>query len=132
MGQIIGPTFLAPRGSTSNNSHTGVPVGDNTDKLTFRFVVEAVGATPTVTYKVQGAAIPDNGGTLPASTDWEDLAVVTLAADALITTKVVTAVGSYHTVVLPHRVNITHVRLVTTANTNVTYRCEMYEGAVAP
>jgi hypothetical protein len=129
MAQIVGPTTLAAAGSTGNNSHAAVPVGDATDKLTFRFVVEAVGATPTVTYKVQSAVVRDEAA--PATTDWEDLAVVTPTADALITTKVVTAVGSYVTFPLPHRVNVTHVRLVTSANTNVTYRAELFEGTIA-
>ena len=83
-----------------------------------QFVVEAVGATPTVTLKVQGSLDGSN---------WSDMAFLPADSDTIATTKTVTAVGA--TIVYlaqAHTRFLKQIRLVTSANTNVTYRGELY------
>jgi hypothetical protein len=73
--------------------------------------------TPTVTYKLQGSAVDS-----PASTDWVDVAMIDSNADTAVTTKVVTAVGRYYVFLSQQQSRFfTRLRLVTSANTNVTH-----------
>jgi len=109
----------AVTGTTGNNTHTAVHVGSDYSTIVLQFVVEVAGATPTVTYKWQGSA--DN-------TNWYDLAYITDASDTLaVSTRAVTAVGA--TIAWPSNPGARrykYYRLVTTLNTNVTYRGEIY------
>lgn len=85
------------------------------------FKVEAVGATPTVTYKVQGCY---------DGTSWFDLWYVPTGSDtASAATTVVTATGETYLFAKRH---YPYLRLVTTANTNVTYSCQAYGSELAP
>lgn len=106
---------LAPTGSTGNNTHSSVALNDISPQATVQFVVEAIGATPTVTYKVQGSYDGVNffdAFYAPASSDTSVNTAIT-----------VTTVGiSVIYLVRPYK----FVRLVTSANTNVTYRGEIY------
>src|SRR5438105_13070779 len=88
----IWPAVLAPGASTGNNSHTQIGVAPHVDRLGVEFVVEVAGATPTVTFKLQGTFV-----TAPTSTDWFDLFVIPSDSDTGTITKVVTAVGRYGT-----------------------------------
>ena len=86
----------------------------------FQFVVEVIGATPTVTFKYQASL--DN-------VNWYDLVYFTDANDTLsVATRVVTTVGA--SVQWLDTGNSSRLyryyRLVTSANTNVTYRGELY------
>lgn len=121
MTAFSGPTLLAPAGSTGNNTHAakGASPGDSS-KHAFQFVIEAVGGTPTVTFKVQGSF---------DGTNWFDVAYVTDASDTLAVTALTkTGVGAYLVFVAnPAARFYSQFRLVTSANTNVTYRCELYE-----
>lgn len=112
-----GMALLAPAASTGNNTHTAVSVDTPGAVPALEFVVEAVGATPTVTWKFQGSF--DN-------VTFYDLAYVTDASDTLsVATIASTATG--RKVVFPANGLIRaykYYRLVTSANTNVTYRAE--------
>jgi len=123
---------LAPPGSTGNNSHQSVGLGPAPVLVAVEFVVEQVGATPQITFKLQGTFDP--GQVADGAANWFDL--IMLASDnetaAVLTTlnpAVVGAVLRY----LSHggatkggRVRfVPRVRLVTSANTNVTYRTNL-------
>jgi len=125
MASYNGPIAVAPKGSTGNQTHASVPMPAEADHAAFQFVVEAVGATPTVTWKIQGSL--DDPSVSDANSAWFDIAYNTEANDTLaVATRSATAVGKQ---VNFKRRNQAHffrkVRLVTTANTNVTYRCEL-------
>lgn len=109
---------LAPAGTTGNNTHNGVCVGA-ADAVAVSFIVEVAGGTPTVTWKVQGSL--DN-------LNWFDVQYVTDASDTGAKTALTaTAVGAQ--VIWLDTVSgsrfYDNFRLVTSSNTNVTYRCEM-------
>lgn len=112
---------LAAAGSTGNNTHTAVQAtGRANDQVAVQFVVEVAGATPTITWKVQGSE--DN-------VNWYDLLYVTDASDtASAATRVATAVGTQIEFVDAEGTarEYAFFRLVTTANTNITYRGEIY------
>lgn len=111
---------LAPTGSTGNNTHTASDSGPAPGPICCQFVVEAVGATPTVTFKFQGSQDGVN---------WYDMAYFTDSSDtSAVTTRTVTGVGAsanfLDTVNSGRMYNF--YRCVTSANTNVTYRAELY------
>lgn len=117
------PGVLAPTGSASGVTHAAYKVNPEAASLAVQFVVEAVGGTPTVTYKVQGS--PDN-------VNWYDWLYVTDITDTgAVATRAATAVGAQiewlsNAVVRTYQ----YVRVVTSANTNVTYRAELYETVI--
>lgn len=110
---------LAPAGSTGNNTHAGVFVGGSYEAIAFQFEVEAAGATPTVSWKVQGSLDGSN---------WVDVGYITDASDSIATaTRAATAVGvqvSFLSNPVARKFN--HFRLVTSANTNITYSAEAF------
>lgn len=116
---MIDKGLLAPVGSTGNNTHEAFQVSGDYETVALQFVVEAVGATPTVTYKFQGSVDGVN---------WYDVAYVTDASDTLATaTRVMTAVGAQISFVSnPVARRYAYFRAVTSANTNVTYRAEVH------
>lgn len=107
--------LLAPVGTTGNNTGASATLGTDYKNLIVQFVVEAIGATPTVTFKVQSSV---------DGTNWVDAWYVTDTTDSgSSSTTTVTTVGVtrlYTTRPAPFW------RVVTTLNTNVTYRCEAY------
>lgn len=119
MQGVLSPHPLAATGTTGNNTHD--PVGcSNALRVAAQFVVEATGATPTVTWKVQGSLDGVN---------WYDLEYVTDSSDTgAAATRTATAVGTQtEWVDLAGNGRFFHfVRLVTSANTNITYRGELY------
>lgn len=117
-------------GQTGNNTHPSVDIPADFDQLAFVFVVEAVGTTVTFKWQVSfsGQEVSD------ANSVWSDLAYVLQGAaeDAaetfVTTTQTVTAPG--RTVELAYigsKVGAIprKARLVTTANTGVTYSGEI-------
>ena len=114
-----GPILAAAIGSTGNNTHNSVHIGADYATVALQFVVEAVGGTPTVTYKWQGS--PDNS-------NWYDIAYITDASDTLaVSTSVRTTTGAdLKFISNPGARRYKYIRLVTSANTNVTYRGEVY------
>lgn len=111
--------LLANSGSTGNNTHASYQVQGEYEALVLHFVVEVVGATPTVTYKYQGSVDDAN---------WFDVAYITDATDtAAVVTRSMTAVGSQVSFLSnPVARRYAYFRVVTSANTNVTYRAEIY------
>lgn len=116
----VGAVSLAPTGSTGNVTGAAVAMADDQyPVIAFQFVVEAVGATPTVTFKFQGTL---------DGTNWYDLGYITDASDTISqATQVRTTVGaSVEYVSNPVARRFNSFRVVTTLNTNVTYRAEAY------
>ena len=120
--QKIGAAAAA--GSTGNNTHASLGLKTYTDALALKFEVTAAGGTPTVTWKLQGSL--DSTQTPDASSDWFDLFALPAdsATEVTVTTK--TAVGVYTTFIEVARRFCTKVRLVTSANTNITYEADLF------
>lgn len=113
---------LAPVGSTGNNNHTPIRVDPSVSKICVEFVCEAIGATPTVTYKLQGVMVDG----APASTDWQDLILLPAGSETAAVSPVATAVGrSMNYLAQGHVRFVRQVRLVTSSNTNVTYSANL-------
>lgn len=113
---------LAPVGSTGNNTHAGQSLPGDMVSLALEFEITAVGGTPTVTFKFQGSL--DDSDTPDASSDWFDLMVLPSDADVAVATATKTAVGAYTYFLANARLAIRKVRVVTSANTNVTYEAD--------
>ena len=123
-GYFTGPRLLAPAASSGNVTGTAFDVDPGAAGHAFQFVVETTGATPTVTWKIQGSW---------NSANWFDLLYVTDASDtAATTTRIVTTVGA-DLIFLSNPIarQYKFYRVVTTANTNITFRCEVYEAATS-
>ena len=110
--------LLAPLASTGNITGTATDVNGG-ETVAFTFDVSAIGATPTVTYKYQGSA---DGVT------FYNLAYVTDATDTLsVATRTATTVSQQIAFVSnPVARRYRYFRVVTTANTNVTYSASAY------
>lgn len=119
MSAFVGPLVVAPVGSTGNNTHTGVGLHPGADKTALAFKIEATGAGPTVTFKLQGSM---DGST------WFDL--ILLPADnetaAITATKTATGTYAYFVAQAPTRF-AKYARVVTSSNTNVTYSAAIYQ-----
>lgn len=117
---------LAPAGSTGNNTHASLNVGGTYETFAVEFVVEAAGATPTVTWKVQGS--PDDPSVADGSSNWYDLGYITDASDTISQAGIVqTAVGAK--IIFPSNPlarRYSKFRLVTSSNTNVTYHADLF------
>lgn len=111
---------LAPPGSTGNNTHALTGAGSIADRIAVQFVVEAIGATPTVTWKVQGSLDGIN---------WYDVEYVSDSSDtgAAATRTATTVSSQVEWLDLAGSSRFyDDIRLITSANTNVTYRAELY------
>jgi hypothetical protein len=99
------------------------------DKLAVWFVVEAVGTTPTITWKAQFS--PDMNDVSDANSAWFDLPYVSATSDALSQTAITqTAVGAVPIWLDNPQVRfVRKVRLLVSANTNVTFRCELHQAS---
>ncbi len=104
--------------STGNNTHSAVRVGPN-ETVAFEMEVTAIGATPTVTWKIQGSM---------DGTNWFDVAYVTDANDTVsVATRTMTTVSTQIAFLSnPVARRYNYYRLVTTANTNVTYKARAH------
>jgi hypothetical protein len=112
--------LLAPTGTTGNNTHTGVGINGGADRIAVQFVVEAAGGTPTVTWKAQGSLDGAN---------WYDLFYVTDSSDTgAASTRTATGTGAQTEFldVAGGARFYNQYRLVTSANTNITYRGELW------
>lgn len=121
MSQFQGPFTMAPVGSTSNNTHTGVRVDADSDFINCLFKIEAVGATPTVTAQVQASMDSTNG----TDGNWYDLSTIPSDTPTEALTNVRTAVGVYGNFIAIHKFG-GWLRFKTTLNTNVTYSALLY------
>lgn len=117
--------LLAPVGSTGNQTHPSVWLGQAYEAVVMQFVVEAVGATPTVTWKVQASV--DGQDISDGSSAWFDVAYITDASDTVaVTARTRTTVGKdVQFLSNPVARRYQKYRLVTSANTNVTYHGEI-------
>jgi len=116
---------LAPAGSTGTATHASVTTDADLDSLSLEFEITAVGATPTISWLFQGSNDPVD--VTDANSDWHSLEVLPDdAATELATVQTKTAVGVYGASVDLKRRPVTKVRLVTSANTNVTYEAEAF------
>jgi len=120
MSYYAGPTVMAATGSNGSTTHGAVNSDPDSRMECFHFVVEAVGGTPTITFKVQGSL---------DGTNWTDIPYITGSSDTAATTGItVTATGVTPIWLANADARFyKQFRLVTSANTNVTYRCELYE-----
>lgn len=109
--------------STGNNTHPSFSLNDDVDMVALEFKVTAVGATPTVTLELQGSL--DDGNVPDASSAWYRLALQPSGIGAAVDTDVKTAVGTSVYFVNTQNRYARKVRLVTTANTNVTYEARV-------
>jgi len=113
---------LTAPAQTGNNTHAAVackPGNGFASPVAVQFVIDAVGATPTVDFKVQGSL---------DGTNWYDLAYITSASDTLsVAARTVTALGGYANFVCNSQSRgYNWFRVVTSANTNVTYHAELW------
>jgi hypothetical protein len=89
----------------------------------FQFIVDTAGATPTVTWKVQGSLDNSNFYDVNYVTDATDTAAVTGLTSTAVGAKVVFMAN-------PGARMYRFFRLVTSANTNITYHAELYAFSV--
>lgn len=114
-------------GSTGNNTHASKSLSASSEHVALNVRITAVGGSPTITWKWQGTY--DDPSVVDGSADWYDIAardIGATAATTLVVSQTKTAVGNYG-VVLPADCGFTRVRLVTSANTNVTYAADIVE-----
>lgn len=121
MASLTGPIYLAPTGSTGNVTTPLKQVPVEVDTIAAQFVTEAVGATPTVTWKIQGTLDGTNFFDMPYITQ-----STSATSQAAIVSTTVQAIPIWFDSAAGDARKITGVRLVVTANTNVTFRCELY------
>lgn len=111
--------LLAAVGSTGNNTHPSASFDPRSPSLVVEFEITAIGAAPTVTYKVQGSL--DDQSVPDASSGWFDVQMTPYTAPLAplsTDTKTVVGVFAYNLQALELAKKL---RLVTSANTNVTY-----------
>jgi hypothetical protein len=117
----FGRYTLAAAAQTGNNTHTAVELPESARSVTLEFTVSAIGATPTVTYALQGSF---DGITW----DTTGISLIPANSDTGAATRTVTTVATFHQSISQRQSRSWRWhRLVTTANTNVTYGpCYLY------
>lgn len=108
----------------TNNTHNSVEAPVDADLLALEFRVTAVGATPTVTFVWQGS--DDGPEVSDVNSDWYAIFATpsAAAADAAAGgTPVALGVTTFDLDL--HKRPVRKVRLITSANTNVTYDSEV-------
>jgi hypothetical protein len=105
---------------------TSVSVEADWDSIAFEFVVDVAGATPTITWKVQGSI--DDLSVVDGSANWYDVGYITDASDTLSqAARTATAVGAQIAWLSnPVARRYHRFRLVTTSDTNITYHADMF------
>lgn len=114
---------LAAVGTVANTTHPSVALAESEGQAQVEVEITAVGATPTVTYKVQGSF--DDPGVADAASDWADLELDPMDNSAAATSFVKTAVA-VHQYAIPEQNVPRKIRLVSSAILNVTYEAEVY------
>jgi len=124
--------LAAVSGSTGNNTHTSIRLSSPARGLGLALVVETGGATPTISWKVQGTFANDDVS--DANATWFDALLLPAASDTVAAVPLVipspNAVTGFVSAVYIAQGNIRflpRIRVVTTANTNVTYRVEIVQ-----
>lgn len=118
-------TKLAPSTVGLNVTHPGVALtSENIKSIGLGLNITTVGAGPTLTYKFQASF--DKGDVADADSQWFDVNVTPAAAEVPVATETKTALGYNAYFLDPRRVGACHkIRLVTSANTNVTYEADL-------
>ena len=121
----LSTSYLALPGQTGNNTHQSVGLTNGAQAVCVEFRVTAIGATPTVTYIIQGSM--DEPTVADASSNWNTVLVYPVGSDTgTAAPSAVTTVSS-----ALHFFGVTRffkkVRIVTSANTNVTYEAKLHE-----
>lgn len=115
---------LDATGTTSTHT-TGsgiIPTG-RTDTVCLEFIIEAVGATPTITWKLQASF--DN-------VNFVDVELLPAASETAVATVTQTGTGTYHHFVAQSAVRKwPYYQIVSSSNTNVTYRSNLWIHAAA-
>jgi|SRR5581483_3159294 len=119
---------LTASAQTGNNTHAGVQI-NSYNAIAFQLVAEAVGATPTITWKIQASV--DDLSVSDGNARWFDVGYITDASDTISTTTRTfgsPSAGQSQVSFLSNPVarKYRRWRVVTSANTNVTYRVEAY------
>lgn len=111
--------------SSGNNTHPGIRIEPG-QGIGFLFEVVTAGATPTVTWKVQGSI--DSDDIADASAAWFDVLYVTDASDTATSAAIVSTVVGKRVIWLANTGARMYrrLRLVTSANTNITYRASAH------
>lgn len=127
MSGFVGPLVMAPTGTTGTATHTSVGLSPAARQSAFAFIVEAVGAGPTITYKFQITLDPNS--VTDANALWQDVLVLPAGSDTgTAAPAAATGTGVFiHYLAQAHTRFARRVRVVTSANTNVTYRCELHQ-----
>lgn len=109
---------LAALASTGNNTHAAVSVPSHAEAVSALFTVTVIGATPTVTYSVQGS---DDG------INFTPVQYITTSGSALGATPRVRTTVSTDLIHIssPRDRRYRFYRVVTSANTNVTYDADL-------
>jgi hypothetical protein len=112
--------------STGTATHPSVSMGDGQAAMSFKFIVDVAGATPTITWKIQ--ASPDETSVTDANSAWFDLGYITDASDTISqATRTATAVGAQINFLSnPVARVFRKYRLVTSSNTNITYHADAF------
>lgn len=112
------PVTLAPADSTGVLTGEKIALPEDADRLAAQLVVEAIGATPTISWKLQVSVDALN---------WSDARYITDASEtAAVAVVTRTTVGQDTIFLLIGDRGWKFYRLVVTANTNVTYRATAY------
>lgn len=123
----IATQYAALPGQTGNNTHQSVGISQDADSIAVDFRATAIGATPTVTFVVQGSfddvTVPDASSTFVTAFVYPVGSDTGTAAPAAVTTV------SSNPVWLsgPVKRFYKKIRVVTSANTNVTYEAKVHE-----
>lgn len=119
--------LAAPVGSTGNNTHQSVGLSQNGESVAVDFRATAIGATPTVTWIVQGSF--DDVTTADASSKWVTAFVYPNGSDTGTAAPAAVTTVSSNPVWLSGPVFrfFKKIRIVTSANTNVTYEASVHE-----
>jgi hypothetical protein len=115
--------LLAPVGSTGNNTHASTTVPESADVLAVEFEITAIGAGPTVTFKLEGSL--DDDSVAAVDSDWFDLAMLPSVSSVELVTDTQTTVDAFAYFIDTRRRFARKVRLVTSLNTNVTYQAQL-------
>ena len=81
MSSAFARSLVAPIGSTGNNTHTSVRLHPAHEKVLLVLIVENGGASPAISWKVQGAL--DVDGVADGSASWFDLLLLPPNSDTV-------------------------------------------------
>lgn len=120
------PVKLAAAGSTGTGRFSAAHGFDYSEKIGVEFVVEAIGATPTLSFTIQGLKL---GGDATVATDWVDIEYVDIDSATAVSKAAIVVTTTGRTVKfvdgLDKRV-FDGIAVNVSANTNVTFHANAY------